>query len=81
MQRRRTTIHELRDARAEHCPFGCATEIEQHEEQREKQKKSRREHRLNRQWIVRDVAVDEPFHMSACGCGRQSQADNQTSGK
>jgi len=56
-------------------------EIEQDEEQREEQKKSCCEHRLNRQWIVGDVAVGEPFHMSGCGGGRQRQADNQTSGK
>src|SRR6266850_7515257 len=81
MQRRRIAIQELRDARTERCTLGCATEIEQDEEQREEQKKSCCEHRLNRQWIVGDVAVDEPFHMSGSGGGRQRQADNQTSGK
>jgi hypothetical protein len=39
MQRRRITIHELRDARTERCSLGSATEIEQDEEQREQQKK------------------------------------------
>jgi hypothetical protein len=52
MQRRQITIQELRDARTEHCPLGCATEKKQHEKQREEHKKSWCEHRPSRQWIV-----------------------------
>src|ERR1700733_11700886 len=81
MQLRRMMIQELRYVRAEHCPLGHASEIEQNQEQPEENEESCRENRLDRQWIVRDVAVDEPFHMSGCRRGRQRQAGNQTSRK